>query len=304
MTPESLHMLTALPRVDGSSEAEDLGRGVADAVARLQQATPGRPAPQVRMLPEQLDREQFVRAIGPWQGPADRRNVAIPIGINESELAPVFLNFDDNPHFLIFGDTECGKSTLLRNIVSGIVESNARDKAALILVDFRRTMLGYFDQERLAAYATGAEGLTTNMRDLAALLRTRMPGPNVTPQELRDRSWWTGPDLFVIVDDYDLVSSGSSGNPLAQIVDYLAHAKDIGLHLIIARRSGGAGRALYEPVISRMRDLATPGLIMSGSREEGGLLGNVRPSAMPPGRGTLVGRSGNDLIQTSWMPTQ
>ncbi|WP_063060490.1 type VII secretion protein EccCa [Nocardia sienata] len=304
MTPENLHMLTALPRVDGSSEAEDLGRGVADAVARLQQATPGRPAPQVRMLPEQLDREQFVRAIGPWQGPADRRNIAIPIGINESELTPVFLNFDDNPHFLIFGDTECGKSTLLRNIVSGIVESNARDKAALILVDFRRTMLGYFDQDRLAAYATGAEGLTTNMRDLAALLRTRMPGPNVTPQELRDRSWWTGPDLFVIVDDYDLVSSGSSGNPLAQIVDYLAHAKDIGLHLIIARRSGGAGRALYEPVISRLRDLATPGLIMSGSREEGGLLGNVRPSAMPPGRGTLVGRSGNELIQTSWMPTQ
>lgn len=304
MTPESLHMLTALPRVDGSSGTEDLSRGVADAVGRIRQATPGRAAPQVRMLPEQLDRGQFVRAIGSWQGPADRRNVVIPIGINESELAPVFLNFDENPHFLIFGDTECGKTTLLRNIVSGIIESNARDKAALVLVDFRRSMLGDFDQERLAAYATGAEGLTTNMRDLAALLQSRMPGPNVTPQQLRDRSWWTGPDLFVIVDDYDLVSSGSTGNPIAQIVDYLAHAKDIGLHLVIARRSGGAGRAMYETVISRLRDLATPGLVMSGSREEGGLLGNVRPSAMPPGRGTLVGRSGIELIQTAWMPAQ
>mgnify|MGYP002714412339 CR=1 FL=1 len=31
------------------------------------------------------------------------------------------------------------------------------------------------------------------------------------PQQLRDRSWWTGADVFVVVDDYDLVvtSSGS-----------------------------------------------------------------------------------------------
>ncbi|MBF6349344.1 MULTISPECIES: type VII secretion protein EccCa [Nocardia] len=304
MTPESLHMLTALPRVDGSSNPEDLSRGVADAVARLQQATPGRPAPQVRMLPERLDRDQFVRAIGPWQGQPDRRNAAIPIGINESELAPVFLNFDHNPHFIIFGDTECGKTTLLRSIVAGIFESNARADAAVVLVDFRRTMLGAFDPDRLAAYATSAEGLTTNMRDLAAILQTRMPGPDVTPQQLRDRSWWSGPDLFVVVDDYDLVSSGSSGNPVAQLVDYLAHAKDIGLHLIIARRSGGAGRAMYESVISRLRDLATPGLVMSGSREEGTLMGNVRPTAMPPGRGTLVGRTEAELIQTAWMPGQ
>ena len=304
MTPESLHMLTALPRVDGSSDPDDISVGVADAVAKLQQATPGRPAPQVRMLPEQLDRAHFVRAIGPWQGAPDRRTAAIPVGINESELAPVLLDFDENPHFIIFGDTECGKTTLLRNIVSGIVESNTREHAALVLVDFRRSMLGYFESERLAAYATSAEGLTTNMRDLAALLSTRMPGPNVTPQELRDRSWWTGPDLFVVVDDYDLVSSGSTGNPIAQLLDFLAHAKDIGLHLIISRRSGGAGRAMYEPVISRLRDLATPGLVMSGNRDEGGLLGNVRPSAMPPGRGTLVGRSGHELVQTAWMPGQ
>ncbi|MGH4005218.1 MAG: hypothetical protein ACRDSO_14060, partial [Pseudonocardiaceae bacterium] len=70
---------------------------------------------------------------------------------------------------------------------------------------------------------------------------------------------------------------------------------------IITRRSGGAARALFEPVISRLRELSTPGIVMSGSPDEGPLLSNVKPSAMPPGRGTLVGRkAGQQLIQVAW----
>jgi S-DNA-T family DNA segregation ATPase FtsK/SpoIIIE len=139
------------------------------------------------------------------------------------------------------------------------------------------------------------------MGDLAAILRSRLPGPDVTPQQLRERSWWTGPDIYLVVDDYDIVAT-STGNPVQAIHEFLPHSKDLGLHLVIARRSGGASRAIYEPVIAAMRDLATAGLIMSGSRDEGNLIGTVRASAMPPGRGTLVTRAGAGLVQTPWMP--
>lgn len=118
----------------------------------------------------------------------------------------------------------------------------------------------------------------------------------MTQQQLRERSWWNGPEVFVVVDDYDLVAT-SSGNPLVPLVEHLPHARDIGLHVVVARRSGGAGRALFDPVIGRLRDLVTPGLVMSGSRDEGNLLGTVRPSAMPPGRGVFVDRSGQSLVQ-------
>lgn len=84
---------------------------------------------------------------------------------------------------------------------------------------------------------------------------------------------------------------------MAPLVEHLPHARDIGLHVIVARRSGGAGRALFDPVIGRLRDLVTTGLVMSGSRDEGNLLGTVRPSAMPPGRGVFVDRSGQSLVQ-------
>lgn len=134
--------------------------------------------------------------------------------------------------------------------------------------------------------------------ELARHLRARRPGPDTTKEQLATRSWWTGPDVVVVVDDYDLVVT-PTGNPLAELLDLLSVARDVGLHLVIARRSGGAARALYEPVLARLRDLAAPGLIMSGNRDEGVLLGTVRPSEQPPGRGTLVDRSSTRVVQTA-----
>ncbi|NLG54981.1 MAG: type VII secretion protein EccCa, partial [Rhodococcus sp.] len=300
ITREGLHLLIGLPRVDGSSDPADLGAGVAHAVSEISAATYGRPARAVRMLPEVITRDEVLRQANNWPSAIkrDQPTLRIPVGLDEADLAPVFLDFAEHPHFLIFGDSECGKTSLLRTLVEGVLAANTGDQVKFIMGDYRRTMLGLVESEHLAAYAPSSELFTQNMADLAGVLKRRMPGADISQQQLRDRSWWTGPEIFVIVDDYDLVVT-SSGNPVAQIVEYLPHAKDIGFHLVIARRSGGAARALYEPVIARMRDLVSPGLIMSGSKDEGNLLGTVRASAMPPGRGTLVTRSGAGLIQVA-----
>ena len=71
---------------------------------------------------------------------------------------------------------------------------------------------------------------------------------------------------------------------------------------MLARRSGGAGRALYEPMISRLRELAVPTLVGSGSPDEGALAEGVKPTQLAPGRGTLVGRRGERRrIQVAWI---
>ncbi|NLE79274.1 MAG: type VII secretion protein EccCa [Rhodococcus sp.] len=304
MTRDSLHLLIGLPRVDGSSNLEDLSSGVGNAVAAIAASTPGNPAPAVRMLPERIDRDELL-AHADWPASVDRTqtNLRIPIGLDEAELAPTYLNFAEQPHFMVFGDSECGKTTLLQNICEGIMQSNTGKQVKIVLCDYRRTLLGVVPKEYLAGYAPSASVMSDLMKDLAGRMQARTAGPDITQQQLRDRSWWEGPEVFVIIDDYDLVVT-SSGNPVAPLLEYLPHARDLGLHVIISRRSGGAGRAMYEPVISRLRDLVSPGLVMSGNREEGNLLGTVRPSAMPPGRGTLVSRSGSGLVQVAWMPPQ
>ena len=67
------------------------------------------------------------------------------------------------------------------------------------------------------------------------------------------------------------------------------------------RHDGGAARALYEPVIQSLRDLAMPGLLLSGSPDEGPLIGSVKAQPGVPGRGRLVTRGrGAEVLQAVW----
>ncbi len=292
LTSDKLQFLAALPRVDGQSSIDDLPAGVADMVKRVEGGWRGERAPQLRLLPRELPVSQL-----PAPEPGDRR---VPIGIAEADLGPVHVDFDADPHFLAFGDTESGKSGLLRVLAAGICARYTPKEAAIIVVDYRRSLLGAVESEHLLQYC-GTEQATGNaVAQAEAALRNRIPGPEVTPEQLRNRSWWNGPELFVVVDDYDLVVTPSS-NPVSPLAALMPQAKDIGLHIIVARRSGGASRGMFEPIMQRLRDLAAPGLLLSGPKDEGPLLGNVKSGPQPPGRGQLVNRrTGTALIQVAW----
>ncbi len=297
LTRDKLHFLGAIPRIDGQSTVEDLPEAVAKFVSSVQNAWPGEPAPRVRLLPASFPMQQL-------PGVAEATEPGVPVGINEAALAPVYLDFASEPHFIVFGDTESGKTNLLRVIAQQVVARYTPKEARLIIADYRRTMLGAVSGDQVIGYAASGPALQPMINEVLGAMRKRLPGPDVTPEQLRNRSWWTGPDLYLLVDDYDLVAT-PAGNPLGPLLEFLPQARDVGLHLIVARRSGGAGRALFEPVLQRLKELGTPGLVMSGSREEGQLLGTVRPSALPPGRGYLVRRrDGTQLIHLAWSPPE
>ncbi|WP_378737245.1 type VII secretion protein EccCa [Nocardia brasiliensis] len=299
LTPDELHMLIALPRLDSDSDPHTVIDGVASAKTQLAELYPGRQAPEVRMLPQKIERDdvlEIARAYGVQLGPGK-----VVVGLGEDELEPFVLDFDAEPHFMFFADVECGKTTFLRNIAMGIAENSTPEQAKIILIDYRRTMLGVVDPDRLAGYSTSSQTSGPMMAELARFMSKRIPGSDITPQELRERSWWTGPEIFVLVDDYDMVVTGT--NPLVALLEYLPQARDIGLHLIVTRRTGGVSRALYDHVLGGMKNMSVDTLIGSGPRDEGKIIGDVRPSKLPPGRGTLVSRSrGQEMVQIAYLP--
>jgi S-DNA-T family DNA segregation ATPase FtsK/SpoIIIE len=298
LTPDKLHFLAVLPRIDGGTSAETVGVGTADLVAKISQAWPGARAPQVRMLPAEVSPEE-VRALLPTPRPNPR---AVPFGLSEADLQPVYADFDADPHFIAFGDVESGKSGLLRTIAAGIMADYPPEQAAIAVIDYRRGMLDAVSGEHLLGYAAAEPATVELVADLAEAMRRRLPGPEVTPEQLRERSWWKGPHLFVLVDDYEMVAVPGR-NPLLPLLEYLAQARDIGLHLVVARGAGGAGRGLFEPVLQRLRELGSPGLVMSGSKDEGPLLGAVKAGPQPAGRGILVHRrSQPGQAQVAWTP--
>ncbi|MBF6076352.1 type VII secretion protein EccCa [Nocardia beijingensis] len=298
MTADRLHMLIALPRLDTDVDPATLADGVTAAKEVLAELYGERRAPAVRQLPLELDRGSVLETARAQGLRLDNKRVLI--GLSESELAPMVLDFEEQPHLLVFADVGCGKTTLLRNIAQGIVENSTPNEARIILVDYRRTMLGAIEGPHLAGYSTSAQTSVPTLKEVAGFVSQRMPGADITPAQLRDRSWWSGPEVYVVVDDYDMVASN---NPLLPLTDLLPQARDIGLHVIIARRSGGASRALYDPVLGPLKDMSVDGLLMSTPKDEGVLLGDVRAAQYPPGRGMLVSRTrGRELVQICRLP--
>ncbi|WP_431678631.1 type VII secretion protein EccCa [Kitasatospora sp. KL5] len=296
LTAAKLHFLSGLPRLDGSSGTEDLADGVADLVAQIDAAWTGPRAPQVRMLPAVLDGHALPKGF-------EHPELGVAFGVDEVELAPVFVNFETDPLFIVFGESESGKSALLRMLIKQITERYTPDQAGIVVGDFRRSLLGVVPQEYLVEYSAAAPAMSAAVEMLRGACSRRLPGPDVTPEQLRNRSWYSGKDMFVIVDDYELVAT-SSGNPMAPLAEFLPFARDIGLRVIIARSAGGAGRSLFEPVMQRMRELGGQGVLLSGDKNEGALLGTVKPQPLPPGRGVFVSRriASGQTVQTGWLP--
>ncbi|GAA5188696.1 type VII secretion protein EccC [Rugosimonospora acidiphila] len=295
LTPDGLHFLTALPRIDGAQRTEDLADAVAELVKLAASDWTASPAPRVRLLPDELP-YSALPAPGPTSGGR------LPIGVAEADLQPVYLDFGAEPHALLFGDIESGKSSFLRSLARSVTESYQPSQARVMLIDYRRSLLGCVTTDHLIGYGSSVQVTNDLIQQVVEVMKERLPGPDVTPEQLRNRSWWKGPELYLLVDDYDLVAGGA-GNPLSPLLDYLAQARDIGLHVVITRRIGGASRAMFDPVIARIRELASPGIMMSGPRDEGALFGNIKPQLLPPGRAWLITRrEGSRLVQLAWSP--
>jgi S-DNA-T family DNA segregation ATPase FtsK/SpoIIIE len=151
----------------------------------------------------------------------------------------------------------------------------------------------------VGAYASDASAAAEYARQLAAGLAGRLPPPDISRRDLRRRDWWTGPELYLVIDDYDLVNMPGTESPIAPLVSYIPHAREIGFHIVLSRRSGGMARALSsDPVISRIREAGAAALILSSDPREGALFGDQRGAEMPPGRGVLVRRGRErELVQ-------
>jgi ESX secretion system protein EccC len=274
VSPDKHHFLGALPRVDGGQD--DLSAGVADFVSRVSSAWQGDRAPSVRLLPARYDFTEIPSVPG------------IVLGVEGKRLAPVVFTPGRDNGAVVVGDSECGKTALLRAVARQVVDRWRAAEAKLVVLDYRMTMLREFEGDRLLGYATTHQRAVEIVGGLVEGFRKRLPGQDVTPEQLRDRSWWTGPEIYLLVDDYDLVAT-SAGNPLLPLLEFLPQARSIGLHMYVTRHAGGASRAATDPLLGRMRELNFPAVLMSAPQDEVNIWG-LRPRQLQPGRGVLLHR--------------
>ncbi|HYQ36010.1 MAG TPA: type VII secretion protein EccCa, partial [Mycobacterium sp.] len=100
-----------------------------DQVAAINARYPDVSAPAVRLLPTNLAPD----AVGPLHRGAE----GVVIGQREEDLAPVVLDFTDNPLLMVFGDSKSGKTTLLRHLIRTVREHSTADQVAFTVLDRR-----------------------------------------------------------------------------------------------------------------------------------------------------------------------
>lgn len=292
LTSAGLHFLGALPRMDGVARTEDLAEATKSVAEEIGTFWRGPTAPAVRMLPAYLPVEQL---------PDPEPEFRVCLGQDEQRLAPVWHDFMTTPHLLVFGDNETGKSNLLRLVLRAVARRYSPDQAKVVLGDSRRDL----DAAIPAAYQVGFAFTGDQMFELAGQtsvsMNRRVPGADISSERMRRRDWWEGPELFVVVDDYDLLTkSVGAGSVLEPLLPLLAQSVYIGLHVVVARSTSGAMRVMTDPVVRRMWELGTPATLLSYPKEEGRFLGEAAPRRLPPGRAQLVTRRGVRLTQTGY----
>lgn len=294
-------MMIGLPRADEEPDPTTVSQGVAYTVNKIREHLVAGEGPKLRLLPEQITLEDILSQL-PKQHILPRGGGDMILGLEESRLGPLLFNTRTDSHLYLFGDAKTGKTSFLRSIISEITRLYTPREAKIMAIDMRRSLLGAVPEEYTLRYVTNHQDAMKQMREVAQFMRTRLPGSDVTPEQIRNRNWWSGPELWVLVDDYDLVAT-SSGNPLMDLLDLLPQAGDIGLHVIITRRMGGASRATYEKVLQMMNDLAVTGILLSGNPREGAVINGVKPKRSIPGRAQVVHRElGVVGAQMTWTP--
>lgn len=292
LTDGKLFAQAALPRIDGSPTTGDLGPALDEAARTVRATWHGEPVAPVRVLPARLPAARL-----PSPAAEPRR---IPLGLDQDALAPVLLDlFGGDQHLLVLGDNECGKTNLLKLIVAGLVERYSDDELVFGVFDPRRGLRGVVPEPYRGGYSHNATLAAALSEGIAAELQKRMPETADPDAPETGEPAFRGPRIVILVDDYDILTTAGQ-QPLAPFLPYVSSAQDIGLHFVLARRAAGASRALYEPLLTTLRETGTTALVMTGDRTEGQLFPGLYASAQPPGRGILVRRGRQHrLVQTA-----
>ena len=279
LTMAAEHFLFAAPELDAETNP----------VAAINARYPGVAAPPVRLLPSNLAPDAL--------GPLYRGSEQVVIGQREEDLAPVVLDFTENPLLMVFGDSKSGKTTLLRHIIRTIREHSTADQVAFTVLDRRLHLV----EEPLFAdneYTANIDRIFPAMLGLSNIIESRRPPAGLSAAELARWSY-EGHTHYLIIDDVDQIpdAPAMSGpyigqRPWTSLIPELSQAADLGLRVIVTARATGSGHALMtSPLLRRFNDLQATTLMLAGNPQDSGKIRGQRFGRLPAGRAILLGDS-------------
>lgn len=299
---EKHHLMMGVPRLDGVHSAADIVPAISAAVEHIASLHTEQ-APQVRVLPERI----YLHELDPTPpGPESdyRTRWTVPIGVRESDLSVAYSPMHTSPHLLIFGAPKSGKTRIAHAVSSAICSRNDPSQVRFMLADYRSGLLDAVPQSHLLAAGAvnrNNANLEESIKALAINLKKRLPTPDLTTAQLRSRSWWSGPDIVLLVDDWHMIVAASGMiSPMAPLAPLLPAAADIGLHLVVTCQMSQAHRATMDKFVGAAFGAGSPTIFLSGEKNEFPT-SEFKLKRRPPGQALLVSPDGKEVIQAAYV---
>jgi S-DNA-T family DNA segregation ATPase FtsK/SpoIIIE len=282
------HMLVGVPRLSGASQQQI--EPTVTAVSGLWGTRGVHRAPALRVLPAHIGYSELPAA------PAG----VLKLGIGEKEMSVVGLDLARAPHFYCAGSSTSGRTTVLATLLHAIQDTYTPEQAQVILFEpSSYQLVDAVSAQYRTVYATDAQEIEQLSTMVAERLSGRQPPRGMAAEELA-KLRPTGPKWFVVVDDLNLLSQGSTASALQPLAGVIAKGRQLGLHVLAAtsveRWHAGGG---MNKIVTAMSIAGAAALVMDGPRSEI-IVDQVRPASRGPGRGELYYRkTGGELIQVA-----
>ena len=173
-----------------------------------------------------------------------------------------------------------------------------------MIADFRSGLLDAVPETHLLAAGAVNRNNTTleeAIKALAVNLKKRLPPPDLTTAQLRARSWWNGPDVVLLVDDWHMIVAASGVVPaMAPLFPLLPAAADIGLHIIVTCQMSQAHRATMDKFVGAAYGAGSPTMFLSGEKQEFPSR-EIKVQRRPPGQAFLVTPDAKEVIQAAYV---
>ena len=302
MSLEKHHLMIGVPRLDGEHNADCLVEAMTAAVEQVAAQYTDQ-APRVRVLPERVHLDELdPNPPGPDSDYATRWT--IPIGLRETDLSVAYGKMNANPHLLIFGAAKSGKTTIAHALAQAICARNSPSQVRFMLADYRSGLLDAVPDTHLlsaGAINRNSASLDEAIKALAMNLQKRLPPADLTTAQLRSRSWWSGPDIVLLVDDWHMIVGAAGGMPpMMPLAPLMPAAGDIGLHIIVTCQMSQAYKATMDKFVGSAFGAGSPTLFLSGDKADFPS-SEFKVKRRPPGQALLAAPEGREVIQAAFI---
>lgn len=225
-------------------------------------------------------------------------------------------------NLLVYGERGCGKTSSLRMVMESVMRQFTVETAMVFVIDKLKNLLaerdalyerGFirpakYDEKsdgskrrlRPPGYVTSVDDIKDLVELLVRFMGSRRPSDDATAEQLADRTYFTGPEIYVFVDNFTQLTSGHLAKSVFDEVEVggetvsslLATGIDFGVHFIVSNNAKFADQLAASPFLQALRDAQqTPILQLSAPPASGSPIRqayHLKPQRWRPGRGRLI----------------